>query len=450
MSHPRAPRSPADVLALLRDQDIRMVDLRFVDASGRWKHFTVPSHQLTEDSFTRGFEVGEERWVPDPSTARLDPFLDVPTVALLGDLQTPEGAAASFDPRGVARRAEAHLQATGFASHALVEAQVTFFVFDDVRIRSEPHGASYSIDASSGHWNRDREEFPNLGYKVTPSGGRLVAPPSDTSHDLRTEIVLALDDLGITVCRHQHEAGSGGQARVDLQAAPLLAHADGAAWFKYVTKNVARRAGKTATFMPQPMAGEPGSGLTLRIGLWQGAENVFGGGPRLAQSFAAGVLFHAPALCALTNPSTNSYRRLGMGDSVPNLRTHGDRRRAMLGFGDGGGSKGGILEMRWLDPLTNPYLAASALILAGLEGIESQRALGDGMTEEGSTDSIPRLPLCFGDALDALASDHDFLVKDGVFDSTFLRQWIATKRRDEVEEVRTRPHPHEFALYFDG
>ena len=476
MSHARLPQSPSEVLAFVRDRDVRMIDLRFIDLLGRWQHFTVPAHQLDEAAFERGFAFDGSSlrgWkgvhesdmvvVPDASSGRLDPFLEVPTFVLLGDVRNPDGTAYGRDPRQVARRAEAHLRRSGVATHAFFGPEPEFFVFDEVRVRShDSHAASYQLDAASAHWNSDREEFPNLGYKVPAKGGYLPVPPTDAFHDLRTEMVLALEDLGITVERHHHEVASGGQAEIDIRYGTLLEQADKVCWLKYVVKNVARRAGKTATFIPKPLLGDNGSGMHTHMSLWRDAEPLFAGEHEgistLARQFIAGILAHAPALCAFANPTTNSYKRLVPGYEAPIRCIYGrsNRSAAIRIPAAAHDPKACRIEFRTPDPMANPYLAFSAMLLAGLDGIE--RGLDPGPAFERDIFALshedlrqmPAVPASLEAALDALDADRGFLVQAGVFDDDLIDAWLGWKRDHEVHEVRMRPHPHEFALYYDG
>lgn len=463
MSQTRPLQTPDDVLGRIRDQDIRMVDIRFVDLLGAWQHFTLPAHQLHESRFVKGFVVGGQRMrgfegasadvvvVPDATTARIDPFLAVPTLVLLADIRSVDGSACLWDPRGVARRAEAHLSRSDWATHVFYDTKIEFFIFDDVRTRSEPHAASYVVDAASADWNSDREEFPNLGYKIRAGKGDLQSPPGDALHDLRTEIVLALEDIGISVARHHHGPAAGGHAQIDLCHTTLLEQADTVAWLKYVVKNIARRAGKTATFMPQPLFGVRGSSMNTGVTLWRDALPLFASDGQghedvsaTAHQFIGGVLGHLPALCAWTNPATNSYRRLASHPPDPTW---------VLG-GRGAPSSGSPvlvvdpaehrIHLQTPDPLANPYFAFAAILLAGLDGVAQD--MSDGVPAS----STPPVPTSLGAALDALEADHDFLVKDGVFEDELVRAWIQRKRNYDANEVYLRPHPHEYVLYFDG
>jgi len=471
------PSRAEEVLGLLRERDFRMVDVRFVDLLGAWHHFTLPAHQLVESAFSEGLGIDGSAIrgfapvhrsdlvvVPDPRTARPDPLAEAPTLVLLADIREPDGEASHpLDPRGVARRAEAHLRNRGLATHAFFGPQTEFFVFDQVRVRAESHAAGYEVDAGSGHWNSDREEFPNLGYKARRKLAAQVAPPTDTFGDLRTEMCLVLEDVGLTTLRHHHEAASGGQSEIDLHYDTLLAQADALCWLKHVVKNVARRAGKTATFMPKPILDDNGSGMHTHISLWRDAEPLFAGEAgfglsSLALSFVAGVLAHGPALCAFTNPTTNSYKRLVAGFGAPTHLAYsaGNRSVAVRIPAHARQPRSRRIELRTPDPLANPYLALSAILMAGIDGIERGLQPGEPLDadafalDEQSLRHVPSIPASLEEALRALDADREFLIQGGVFDGALLDAWIRWKREHEVHEVRLRPHPHEFSLYFDG
>jgi glutamine synthetase len=476
MSQSHPPQTPQDILDFIRDQDIRMVDLRFCDLLGAWQHFTVPAHELEVGSFDAGFAFDGSSirgWrainnsdmlvVPDSGTARVDPFMEVPTLVVLGDIRDPvTGQDYERDPRTLAKRAEAHLRATGIADRAFFGPEAEFFIFDDVRYRSDSNGSSYVVDSASASWNSDREEFPNLGYKIRPKSGYVPVPPSDALHDLRSEMCLALEDVGITVERHHGEVGSGGQAEIDIRYDSMVNQADKMCWFKYVIKNVARRNGRTVTFMPKPIYGDNGNGMHIHMSLWREAQPLFSGEDyagmsEMAMHFIAGILKHAPALCAFTNASTNSYKRLVPGYEAPvNLAYSGRNRSASIRIPAAASEpKAARIEFRTPDPTANPYLAFAALLMAGLEGIERKLDPGQpldkdiySMSPEELKD-VPSVPGSLEGALDALERDHEFLLRGDVFSQDLLRAWIDWKRTREVNEVRMRPHPHEVALYFD-
>jgi glutamine synthetase len=476
MSNAHPPQTPREILDFVRDRDIRMVDLRFCDLLGTWQHFTVPSHELSEPAFEGGFGFDGSSirgWrainnsdmlvVPDASTARVDPFMEVPTLVLMGDIRDPiTGQDYERDPRTLAKRAEEYLRSTGIADKAFFGPEAEFFIFDDVRFSTGTNHASYQVDSVSGHWNNNREEFPNLGYKTRAKGGYVPVPPTDALHDLRTEMVLALEEVGISVERHHAEVATGGQAEIDIRYDSLVRCADKMCWFKYVVKNVARRAGKTVTFMPKPVYGDNGNGMHTHMSLWKDARPLFSGEEyagmsEMAMHYIAGILKHAPALCAFTNCSTNSYKRLVPGFEAPvNLAYSSRNRSASIRIPAASSEpKAARIEFRTPDPTANPYFAFAALLLAGIDGIERKLDPGEpldrdiyAMSPEELKD-VPSAPGSLEGALDALERDHEFLLRGDVFSHDLLRAWIDWKRTQEVDEVRTRPHPHEMALYFD-
>ncbi len=476
MSNDNFPQTTEEVLELLRDHDVRMVDVRFIDLLGAWQHFTVPAHELDKTAFQEGFAFdgssirgwraihnSDMQVMPEPSTARIDPFMEVPTLVLVGDVRDPiTGQDYERDPRTLAKRAETYLRSTGLADTAYFGPEAEFFIFDDIRFKNEGHTAHYAVDSVEGHWNSSREEFPNLGYKVRPKAGYVPVPPVDALHDLRTEMVLALEDVGITVERQHHEVATAGQAEIDIRFDSLVSQADKMCWFKYIIKNVARRAGRTVTFMPKPLYGDNGNGMHTHISLWRDGQPLFSGDAyagmsEMAMHFIAGILDHAPALCAFTNASTNSYKRLVPGFEAPvNLAYSASNRSASIRIPAAARQpKAARLEFRTPDPTANPYLAFSALLMAGLDGIERKLDPGEpldkdiySLTPEELAD-VPSVPGSLEGALDALDKDHDFLLRGDVFSTDIISSWISWKRTNEVGEVRMRPHPYEFEMYFD-
>ncbi len=474
------PHSPSDVLKLIRDQDVNMVDVRFIDLVGAWQHFSVPARQIDENVFERGFGFDGSSirgWqaigrsdilvVPEASTARVDPFMEVPTLALLADVRDPATYQGhERDARSLAKRAEAHLRATGVADTSFFGPEAQFFIFDDVRYANGPNESFYRVDSVLGHWNSGREEFPNLGYKIRANGGCAPLPPADSHQDLRSAMVLALEQVGIVVERQHMEAASGGQAEIDIRFDSLVSQADKLCWLKYVIKNVARKHGKTATFMPKPIYGDHGNGMHTNVSLWREGKALFAGDEysglsALALHFIAGVLHHAPALCALTNPSTNSYKRLvpvrGGGCEAPVKLAYASRSRStsVRVPPHASSPNAARMEFRTPDASCNPYLAFAALLMAGLDGVERRLDPGQALDDDGDGTSPeqPRelaiVPGTLEQALEALERDHGFLLRGDVFNRELLFAWIDWKRKNEVDQVRTRPHPYELALYFD-
>ena len=476
MSNDNFPQTTDEVLELLRDQDVRMVDVRFIDLMGTWQHFTVPAHELDQATLEEGFPFdgssirgwrainnSDMQVMPEAATARIDPFMEVPTLVLMGDIRDPiTGQDYERDPRTLAKRAETYLRSTGIADTAYFGPEAEFFIFDDVRFGSNGHSAHYTVDSVEGHWNSGREEFPNLGYKVRPKAGYVPLPPTDALHDLRTEMVLALEDVGIIVERQHHEVATAGQAEIDIRFDSLVTQADKMCWFKYIIKNVARRAGRTVTFMPKPLYGDNGNGMHTHISLWQGGQPLFSGEryagmSELAMHFIAGILHHAPALCAFTNPSTNSYKRLVPGYEAPvNLAYSASNRSAAIRIPAAARSpKAARLEFRTPDPTANPYLAFAALLMAGLDGIQRKLEPGEPLDKDiyslspEELKDVPSVPGSLEGALEALEKDHEFLLKGDVFNTDIIGAWVQWKREHEIAAVGMRPHPHEFELYYD-
>jgi len=469
--------TPEEILHLCRDQGLQMVDLRFIDLLGAWHHFTVPAHELTEESFEDGFGFDGSSirgWqaindsdmlvLPDPSTAQIDPFMAVPTLVMLGDIRDPiTRQDYSRDPRTLAKRAEAYLRSTGIADTAYFGPEAEFFIFDDVRYENRPNRVHYSVDAVGGAWNTGREEFPNLGYKMRPKQGYFPVPPNDALQDLRSEMALALEEVGVRVECHHHEVASGGQAEIDIGYDSLLRQADHLCWFKYVTKNVARKNGRTVTFMPKVIHGDNGNGMHVHMSLWQDGKPLFAGEEYaglsdLALHFIAGILRHASAICAFSNPSTNSYKRLVAGFEAPvKLAYSGRNRSAAIRIPTYSSAPKTVrVEFRTPDPTCNPYLGFSAMLMAGLDGIERKLDPGRPLDKDiynlppEELRDVPSVPASLDGALDALERDHEFLLRGDVFSMDMLQAWLDWKRAHEVDELRTRPHPYELELYFDA
>lgn len=470
-------KTPADIISLIQDRDIRMVDVRFVDLLGSWQHFTVPAHELDDAAFAEGFgfdgssvrgwktiNASDMLVMPDPSSAIVDPFMEAPTLSLMGSVvDTITRQDYERCPRALAGRAEAYLKSTGIADTAYIGPEAEFFIFDDVRFDTrEGHESFYKVDASSGWWNTGAEEFPNLQHKIRPKGGYVPCPPADNLHDLRTEMAMVLEQVGMVVERQHHEVATAGQAEIDIRYDSLLSQADNMMWFKYVIKNVARRAGKTVTFMPKPIYGDNGNGMHTHQSLWKGGQPLFagegyGGLSDLALHYIGGILAHAPALCALCNPTTNSYKRLVPGFEAPvNLAYSSRNRSASVRIPTYSSSPKAIrIEFRTPDASANPYLAFSALMMAGLDGIERKLDPGAPLDKDiysltpEELKGVPSVPASLEESLNALETDHEFLLKGDVFSRDLVQAFIDWKRGNEVDEVRSRPHPHEFSMYYD-
>ncbi len=467
---------PKDVIEFGKKHSVKMVDLKFMDFPGLWQHFSLPFHELKEESFEEGFGIDGSSirgWqpihasdmlvIPDPKTAKIDPFMKEPTLSLICNIVDPiTKEKYSRDPRWIAQKAENYMKSTGIADTAYFGPEAEFFILDDIRFDQNEHCGYYFLDSKEGFWNTGREENPNLGYKPRYKEGYFPAPPIDSLQDIRTEMVLVLESLGIEVETHHHEVATAGQAEIDMRFAPLVEMGDRLMWFKYVVKNVARRHNKTATFMPKPIFNDNGSGMHIHISLWKDgkplfAGNGYGGLSELAFHFIAGVIRHAPAICAFTNPTTNSYRRLVPGFEAPiNLAYSSRNRSAAIRIPMYSPSpKSKRIEMRFPDPSCNGYLAFSAILMAGLDGIEKKLPAGEpldkdiyGLSPE-ELEGVPSTPASLEEALKALEEDHEFLMKGDVFTEDAIEMWIKYKMEKEVNQIRLRPVPWEFALYFD-
>jgi glutamine synthetase len=469
--------TPREVLALIREKDVKAVDLRFMDFPGLWKHITVPAEMLTEETFEDGVGFdgsGLRGWqrinesdmliVPQPDTHFLDPFTKEVTLGLICNIQDPSTREDySKDPRNVARKAVNHMKQTGFADTAYFGPALEFFVFDDVKFDQTSHSAFYYVDSGEGVWNTGRDERPNLGYKIPHRQGYFPCPPADSLYDLRTEMMLAMGQCGMTVESHHHEKASGGQCAIDIRYNELVPMADSVLKYKYVVKNVARRHGKTATFMPKPLFDEFGSGMNVHTSLWKNGTNLFAGTGYSGLSDTAryalgGILRHAPALCAITNPTTNSYKRLVPGFEAPTTLAYSQRNRSAAiripVYSSRPQSK--RLEYRLPDGSANPYLAFAAILMAMLDGIRHKTDPGEPLDKDiydlppEELKDVPNAPATLDDALSALERDHEFLLHGSVFTEDVIETWVRFKRQEEVTAVRLRPHPYEFALYYDS
>ena len=461
-----------EAVAWAFEQKAQLVDLKFCDLLGSWQHMTLPVSAFGTSAFTEGlgFDGSSIRgWqgiaesdlllMPDPGSAILDPFTAVPTLSLLCEIADPTtGEAYGRDPRRIARRAETYLTETGIADTAYFGPECEFFVFDEVSYELSPHRAHFAVDSAEGHWN---SSVPGLGYTVREKGGYFPPAPHDTLHDLRSEIVLTLERLGIPCEFHHHEVATAGQCEVDLRYQSLTRMADQVMTYKYVVRNVARAAGKSATFMPKPIFGDNGSGMHTHQSLWKEGTPLFAdksgyaGLSQLARSYLGGIIMHAPSLLAFCAPTTNSYRRLVPGYEAPVNLVYSQRNRSAAiripMYSESAPAK--RIEFRCPDPTANPYLAFAAMLMAGIDGV--QKGLDPGepadfdLFEEQRGD-IAQVPGSLVEALDALERDHEFLLEGDVFTEELIRTWIAYKREQEVDVVALRPHPAEFALYYDA
>ncbi|MBI2371079.1 MAG: type I glutamate--ammonia ligase [Deltaproteobacteria bacterium] len=469
--------TPKDVLKFSRENQAKILDLKFLDLFGIWQHFSVPITELGEESFEEGFgfdgssirgwqaiNASDMLVIPDPATAVMDPFTAEPTLTMIVNIVDPiTRERYSRDPRNVAQKAEAYLRATGIADTAYFGPEAEFFVFDDIRFDSRENCSYYFVDSIEGRWNTGREERPNLGYKPRYKEGYFPVPPSDSLQDVRTDMVLTMMKVGIPIEAQHHEVATGGQCEIDMRFAPLTRMGDCLMWYKYIVKNVARRHGKTATFMPKPLFGDNGSGMHVHQSLWKEGKTLFagemyGGLSQLALYYIGGILQHAAALCAIVAPTTNSYRRLVPGFEAPvNLAYSSRNRSAGVRIPMYSPSpKAKRIEVRFPDPSCNGYLAFAAMLMAGLDGIENKIDPGQPLDKDiyalGPEElaEVPSVPGSLTEALKALEDDHEFLLRGDVFTQDLLERWLHWKRENEVDPVRLRPVPYEFALYFDS
>ncbi|HET7304906.1 MAG TPA: type I glutamate--ammonia ligase [Segeticoccus sp.] len=470
--------SPEEVLTYIKEEGVKFVDVRFIDLPGVMQHFNVPAETVTADTFTegqmfdgssiRGFQAIHEsdmKLVPDPTTAYVDPFRAEKTLIINFSIVDPfTDEPYARDPRQICAKAEAYLRSTGIADTAFFGAEAEFYVFDDVRFETNQHAGYYFIDSLAAAWNSGRvEEGGNRGYKPRYKGGYFPVPPTDHFADLRDRISLNLAKVGIDVERAHHEVGTAGQQEINYRFNTMLLAGDDMMKFKYIVKNTAWASGKTATFMPKPIFGDNGSGMHSHQSLWKDGQPLFhdeqgyGGLSDIARWYIGGLLRHAPAVLAFTNPTMNSYHRLVPGFEAPvNLVYSARNRSACVRIPITGSSpKAKRIEFRVPDPSANPYLAFAAQLMAGLDGIRNRveppepvdKDLYELPPEEHA--AIEQVPASLPAVLDALEADHEFLLEGDVFTEDLIQTWISWKRKNEVDPIRLRPHPHEFEMYFD-
>ena len=482
-SDDRPEIKPEDVLAMAQDHSVRMVDLKFTDLPGIWQHLGLSIRALGEEAFSdglgfdgssiRGFQqIAESDMLlfPDPATAVIDPFHEQKTLSLVCNVIDPvTHAPYSRDPRYVAQKAERYLIGTDIADTCYMGPEAEFYIFDHVAFDQRAQSAFYEVDSVEAHWNMGQsfgellDGKPNLGHKMRSQQGYFPAAPADTHGDVRALMVVTLEAMGIACEFHHHEVGGPGQAEIDLRYQRLLTMADQLQLHKYVVKNVARAAGKTATFMPKPIFEENGSGMHVHQSLWKDGENLMydAGGyalvSRKALHYIGGLIQHGRALMAFCAPTTNSYRRLVAGYEAPVNLMYSQRNRSACVripvYSAEARSK--RLEFRPPDPSANPYLAFPAMMMAGLDGIQNQIDPGEPLDvdvyelSEEELAQVPQVPASLEEALDALEADHEFLLRGDVFTEDLIETWIEYKRKEEADQVRARPHPWEFALYYD-
>ncbi|MCI0451177.1 MAG: type I glutamate--ammonia ligase [Candidatus Latescibacteria bacterium] len=467
-------RSPAEVLKFAKTSNAKVLDLKFVDLPGTWQHFSLPIHALEEKSFEDGFgfdgssirgwkHINESDMlvIPDPDTAFVDPFTKETTLSLVCNIFDPiTKERYSRDPRGIANKAEAYVKSTGLATDIYFGPEAEFFIFDGVRYEAQPQQSFFYIDSAEGAWNTGRDEQPNLGFKLRFKEGYFPVPPADSLQDIRTEMMLEIMKLGIEVEAQHHEVATAGQSEIDLKFDTLVRMADCLMTYKYVIRNVAKRNGKTVTFMPKPLYGDNGSGMHCHQSLWKGSTPLFAGNKYaglsdMALHYIGGLLKHAPALCAFTNPTTNSYKRLVPGYEAPvNLAYSQRNRSASVRIPMYSQSpKAKRVEFRCPDPTCNPYLGFAAMVMAGLDGIQNRLNPGEPLDKNiydlppEELAKVPQAPGSLSQSLDALEKDHDFLLKGDVFTKDVIETWIDYKREKEVGPMSLRPHPYELFLY---
>jgi len=464
------------VLSYVKDNNIQFIDFKFMDFPGQWQHFTVPVSQFEEDSFEDGYgfdgssirgwkAINESDMliIPDPKTMFLDEFIEAPTLSLVCDVYEPATKEKySRCPRNIAQKAEAYVKSTGIADTVFFGPEAEFFVFDDVRFDSTPNSSFYMVDSVEGRWNTGTDEGPNLAYKPRYKEGYFPVPPTDSLVDLRNEMVLALQRSGISVEAQHHEVASGGQCEIDLRFEPLIKAADQLLMFKYIVKNTAKKYGRTVTYMPKPIAGDNGSGMHVHSSLWKEGKPLFAGNgyaglSEMALYFIGGLLKHAPAVLAFTNPTTNSYKRLVPGFEAPvNLAYSQRNRSASVRIPMYSNSpKAKRVEFRCPDPSGNPYLAFPAILMAGMDGILNRIDPGDPLDKDiydlppEELANVPSTPDSLSAALKALEDDHEFLLKGDVFTEDVVETWIKYKTEKEVKPAALQPTPLEFGLYYD-
>ncbi len=464
------------VLSFIKTNKIKFVDLKFMDFPGMWQHFTVPATELSADSFKDGFgfdgssirgwkKINESDMliIPDPETMVIDKFIEAPTISLICNVHEPATKEKyTRCPRSITEKAVEYLKSTGIADTAYFGPEAEFFVFDDVRFDSAPNGSFYKVDSVEGRWNTGREENPNLGYKPRYKEGYFPVPPTDQLNDLRNEMVLNLMEIGIPVEAQHHEVASGGQCEIDLRFQPLLKAADQLLFFKYIVKNTARKHGKTVTYMPKPIMGDNGSGMHVHVSLWKKNKPLFAGNgyaglSETALYFIGGILKHAASLLAFTNPTTNSYKRLVPGFEAPvNLAYSQRNRSAAVRIPLYSSSpKAKRIEFRCPDPSANPYLAFSAMLMAGLDGIMNRIDPGEPLDKNiydldpEELQNVPSTPATLSEAIKALENDHEYLLKGDVFTEDVIETWINYKIENEIQPMALQPHPYEFSLYYD-
>lgn len=469
--------TPQDIFSWIQNDDIQLIDLKFIDPLGTWQHLTIHRDLLEEESFTDGIafdgssirgwksiDQSDMAMRPDPKTAWIDPFMTEPTLSLICTIVEPRtGELYDRCPRAIAEKALDFLKAANLGDTAFFGPEAEFFIFDDVRFDQDQSKGYYYVDSSEGRWNSGREEpGGNLGYKPRYKEGYFPVPPTDSQQNIRSEMLLTMAKCGVSIEKQHHEVASGGQAELGVKFAPLIRAADGLMTYKYVIRNVAKKYGKTVTFMPKPLFGDNGSGMHVHQSIWKDGQPMFAGDgyaglSQMALHYVGGLLKHAPALLAFTNPTTNSYKRLVPGFEAPvNLAYSQGNRSACARIPLTNSPKAKRFEFRCPDATANPYLAFAAMLCAGIDGIKNQIDPGDPLDVdiyELSPEELAKVPSTPGslqEALEALKADHGFLTSTGVFTEDFIDNWITYKFDKEIKPLSMRPHPYEFSLYYDA
>jgi glutamine synthetase len=470
-------RTPKEFFAFAKRHKAEMVDLKFCDMLGTWQHCSFPTETWNAATFKngvgfdgssirgwQGIHVSDMLAIPDVTTTVVDPFFKEPTVSVIADIVDPVTKQDyTRDPRHVARKGIEYLKKTRIADTCYIGPEPEFFIFDEVRYEQTQHRGLYQIDSVEAAWNTARFEEPNLGYKPSYKGGYFPVSPTDTYHDLRGEMVAEMRKVGIVVEAHHHEVGTAGQGEIDMQYSPLINMADHFMWFKYIIKNVAKRNGKTVTFMPKPIFDDNGSGMHTHISFWKQGKPLFAGRKyaglsQLALYAVGGLLKHAPTVLAFAAPTSNSYRRLVPGFEAPtNLAMSARNRSAAVRipmYSDNPKAK--RIEFRCPDPSSNGYLMFTAIMMAMIDGIKNKISPGEPLDRdiyEMTADELidtPQTPKSLGEAMQALADDHRFLLQGDVFTEDLIETWIEYKVENELDPLRLRPHPYEFFLYYDS
>tara|TARA_B100000686_G_scaffold188266_1_gene194985 strand:+ start:582 stop:2012 length:1431 start_codon:yes stop_codon:yes gene_type:complete len=466
------------LLDSIKNLDIKMIDLRFIDIPGTAQHFTIPIKYLNEDTFKEGlgFDGSSIRGfqqidnsdmvvVPDISTAYIDPFMTEKTIVFHCDIKDPvTGENYTKDPRYIAKKAESFLKSSGIADDAYFGPEAEFFIFNEVKYKSGSNFSFYEVDSTEGTWNTGRDENPNLGHKPRHKEGYFPLPPVDSLHEIRTEMVMTMQDVGLKVEAHHHEVATAGQCEIDLEFAPLVSISDDLIKYKYIVKNVSRQHGMTATFMPKPLFEDNGSGMHVHQSIWKNGKTLMYGDKNyanlsdLAIYYLGGILKHAPSLLAFSAPTTNSYKRLVPGFEAPVNLVYSQRNRSAAVripvYSKSQNSK--RIEFRCPDPTANPYLAFSAMLMAGLDGIKNKINPGKAVDKnlyDLSPDELKNIPSAPGsllESLEALKKDHQYLLEGDVFTKDVIDAYINYKKENEVDPMNLRPHPYEMHLYYDA